>query len=170
MWKKGTGVSGQREDESAVFSTTEQSEWSLMDCSAEKSGWVRESRKEASSRQLCSFCSQMTLSTPSHLESQTPYVLMTWPHGLLPSTPPQSHIQGTINRLSSWADVWCTKINCSKTQATLFSLSTVKEKMMLKLDNMPVPQVDNPTFLGVTLVMRLTQHIQRQLWQDLWES
>ena len=46
-------------------------------------------------------------------------------------------------------------INCSKTQATLLSLSTVKEKVMLKLKDMPVPHVDNPTFLGVTLDTRL---------------
>ena len=48
------------------------------------------------------------------------------------------------------------EINCSKTQATLFSLFTVKEKVMLKLEDMPVPQADNPTFLGVTLDTRLT--------------
>ena len=48
------------------------------------------------------------------------------------------------------------EINCSKTQTTLLSLSTVKEKVMLKLKDMPVPQVDNPTFLGVTLDTRLT--------------
>ena len=48
------------------------------------------------------------------------------------------------------------EINCSKTQAALFSLSTVKEKVILKLEDMPVPQVDNPTFLGVTLDTRLT--------------
>ena len=65
-------------------------------------------------------------------------------------------MQETINRVSSWADEWCMEINCSKTQATLFSLSTVKEKVMLKLEDMPVPQVDNPTFLGVTLDTRLT--------------
>ena len=64
-------------------------------------------------------------------------------------------IQETINRVSSWADEWCMEINCSKIQATLFSLSTVKEKVMLKLEDMPVPQVDNPTFLGITLDMRL---------------
>ena len=48
------------------------------------------------------------------------------------------------------------QINCSKTQATLFLLSTVKEKVMLKLEDMPVPQVGNPTFLEVTLDTRLT--------------
>ena len=48
------------------------------------------------------------------------------------------------------------EINCSNTQETLFSLSTVKEKVMLKLEDMPVPQIDNPTFLVVALDMRLT--------------
>ena len=48
------------------------------------------------------------------------------------------------------------EIGCSKTQATLFSLSTVKGKAMLKLEDMPVPHVDNPTFLGVILDTRLT--------------
>ena len=65
-------------------------------------------------------------------------------------------MQETINRVSSWAHEWCLEINCSKTQATLFSITTVKEKVMLKLEDMPVPQVDNPTFLGVTLNTRLT--------------
>ena len=54
-------------------------------------------------------------------------------------------MQKTINRVSSWANEWCTEINCSKTQAALFSLSTVKEKVLLKLKDMPVPQVDNST-------------------------
>ena len=47
------------------------------------------------------------------------------------------------------------EINCSKTQATVFSLSTVKDKMTLKLEHMSVPQVDGPTFQGVTLDTRL---------------
>ena len=87
-----------------------------------------------------------------------PYVLMTWLHGpLLNTTSTATHVmQETINRVSSWADEWCMEINRSKTQATLFSLSTVKEKVMLKLEDMPVPQVDNPTFLGVTLDTHLT--------------
>ena len=65
-------------------------------------------------------------------------------------------MQETINKVNSWADEWCMEINCSKTRATLFSLSTVKEKVILKLEDMRVPQVDNPAFLGVTLDMRLT--------------
>ena len=65
-------------------------------------------------------------------------------------------VQESINRVSSWADEWCMEINCSKTQATLFSLFTVKEKVMLKLEDMPVPQVDDPIFLGVILDTRFT--------------
>ena len=65
-------------------------------------------------------------------------------------------MQETTSRVSSWADELCMEINCSRTQATLFSLSTVKEKVMLKLEDMPVPQEDNPTFLGITLDTRLT--------------
>ena len=37
------------------------------------------------------FCMQMTLSTPSHLESQIPFMLSNWLHGPLPNTPPQPH-------------------------------------------------------------------------------
>ena len=71
-------------------------------------------------------------------------------------------MQETINRVSSCEVEWCMEINCSKAQATLFSLSTVKEKVMPKLEDMPVPQADNPTFLGVTLDTCLTwkTHLQ----------
>ena len=48
------------------------------------------------------------------------------------------------------------EINCSKTQATLFSLSTVKKKMKPKLENMPLPKTNNPTCLVVTYDTRLT--------------
>jgi ribonuclease HI len=65
-------------------------------------------------------------------------------------------IQTTINRVSSWTNTWALNINTLKTTATLFSLSTSKEKISLKLDNQQVPQVDTPTFLGVTLDTRLT--------------
>ena len=60
-------------------------------------------------------------------------------------------MQGTTNRVSSWTNEWCMKINFSKTQSTLFSRSTVKEKVTIKPKNMPVPQVDNPALLGVTM-------------------
>ena len=99
----------------------------------------------------------MTLSTPSHLESQILYMLMTWLHGPLLNTPPHPHVmQETINRVRSWADEWFMEVNYSKTQAILVSFSTVKEKVVLKLEDMPVPQADNPAFLGVTLDTHLT--------------
>ena len=40
--------------------------------------------------------------------------------------------------------------------STLFTLSTAKEKVSLRLNNQPVPQVETPKFLGVTLDTRLT--------------
>ena len=43
------------------------------------------------------------------------------------------------------------QLNTTKTVSTLFTLSTAKEKVSLKLNNQPVPQVETPTFLGVTL-------------------
>ena len=78
----------------------------------------------------------------------------------------------TINRVSSWAKKRYMEINCSKTQATLFSLCAVKEEVLLKLEDMPVPQVDNPSFLGVTLDMRSShgKYIWRQLRQDLYQK
>ena len=55
------------------------------------------------------------------------------------------------------------EINCSKTQATLFSLSAVKERVTLKMESMSVPQVDNPAFLVVKVDPRLT-------WKTHWET
>ena len=65
-------------------------------------------------------------------------------------------MQETINRVKAWAEKWYMKINSIKTQATVFSLSSLKEKVNLKLGVAPIPQVENPTFLGVTLDPRLT--------------
>ena len=65
-------------------------------------------------------------------------------------------MQNTVNNVSNWAKENCMEINCSKTQATLFSLSTTKENTSLKLNEEKIPQVDNPKFLGVTLDTRLT--------------
>ena len=46
-------------------------------------------------------------------------------------------------------------MNTSKTNSTLFSLSTSKEQIKLRLKGEIVPQTDNPTFLGVKLDTRL---------------
>ena len=56
--------------------------------------------------------------------------------------------------MCSWTESWALQLN--KT-STLFTLSTAKEKVSLKLNNQPVPQVETPTSLGVTLDTRLTR-------------
>ena len=65
-------------------------------------------------------------------------------------------IQNTINEVCSWTESWALQLNATKTVSTLFTLSTAKEKVSLKLNNQPVPQTEMPTFLGVTLDTRLT--------------
>ena len=65
-------------------------------------------------------------------------------------------IQDTVNRVNSWTEKWALKLNKTKTVSTLFSLSTSKEKVKLNIADQPVPQVETPTFLGVTLDTRLT--------------
>ena len=65
-------------------------------------------------------------------------------------------IQNTINKVCSWTESWALQLNTTKTVSTLFTLSTAKEKVSLKWNNQPVPQVETPTFLGVTPDTRLT--------------
>ena len=66
------------------------------------------------------------------------------------------HIQNTISEVCSWAESWALQLNTTKAVSTLFTLSTAKEKVSLRLNNQPVPQVETPKFLGVTLYTRLT--------------
>ena len=112
---------------------------------------MAKSRKEVSSRQLCSFLYVNDIvntlpprvTTPVHADD-----LSAWTSAEHTST--ATHVmQETINRVNSWANEWCMESTAAKH-------STVKEKVVLKLENMPVPQVDNPTSLGVTLDTRLT--------------
>ena len=65
-------------------------------------------------------------------------------------------IQEAISGISKWALDWGLEINASKTSSTLFSLSTSKEKIKLRLKDEIVPQTDTPIFLGVKLDTRLT--------------
>ena len=64
-------------------------------------------------------------------------------------------IQNTISEACSWTESWALQLNTTTTVSTLFTLSTAKE-VSLRLNNQPVPQVETPTFLGVTLDTRLT--------------
>ena len=65
-------------------------------------------------------------------------------------------IQEAISGISQWTLDWGLEINTSKTNSTLFSLSTSKEQIKLRLKDEIVPQTDTPTFLGVKLDTRLT--------------
>ena len=65
-------------------------------------------------------------------------------------------IQEAISDISKWTLDWGLEINTSKTNSTIFSLSTSKEQIKLRLKGEIVPQTDNPTFLGVKLDTRLT--------------
>ncbi|KAK7096645.1 hypothetical protein V1264_003726 [Littorina saxatilis] len=65
-------------------------------------------------------------------------------------------IQDGVKRIHQWTEDWGLQLNRVKSVATVFSLSTSKEKVNLKLGESALPQVETPTFLGVKLDSRLT--------------
>lgn len=65
-------------------------------------------------------------------------------------------LQEVVNNIATWTDEWGLELNTTKTNATLFSLSTANEQVKLKLQGLVLPQTDTPTFLGVKLDTRLT--------------
>ena len=65
-------------------------------------------------------------------------------------------MQTAMNTISNWAEEWIVTINRTKTQSTLFSLSTKKESFSLKIENDEIPQQETPTYLGVKLDKKLT--------------
>ena len=65
-------------------------------------------------------------------------------------------LQQTVNSVLAWTNKWGLTISKTKTCSTLFSLSTKKETIKLKLGEDPIPQENTPTFLGVQLDKRLT--------------
>ena len=60
-------------------------------------------------------------------------------------------IQEAVTRIQQWTDEWGLQISKIKTQATVFSLATLKEKITLKLGDRTLPQEETPIFLGVKL-------------------
>ena len=62
----------------------------------------------------------------------------------------------SVDGIEQWTKDWGLDINQVKTVATLFSLSTSKEKIKIKLGNTALPQEDTPTFLGFKLDQHLT--------------
>ena len=65
-------------------------------------------------------------------------------------------IQQTVKQIKKWTEHWGLKLNKNKTVSSVFSLSTQKESINVKLEEDFLPQVDTPTFLGVKLDSRLT--------------
>ena len=65
-------------------------------------------------------------------------------------------IQEAVNKVEQWTNDWGLWISEVKTQATVFSLSTSKGKVTIKLGDKTLPQVETPTFLGVKLDTRLS--------------
>ena len=71
-------------------------------------------------------------------------------------------IQEAVNKIEQWTNDWGLQISEVKIQATVFSLSTSKEKVAIKLGDKILPQIETPTFLGVKLDTRLSRkpHIE----------
>ena len=53
-------------------------------------------------------------------------------------------IQEGVTRIQQWTDEWGFQISKIKTQSTVFSLATLKEKITLKLGDRTLPQVETP--------------------------
>ena len=95
-----------------------------------------------------SFSYTSTTSRPCFPDmSPTPSMLMISPCKVYLNTP---HLVLTESR-KQWTNDWGLKINEVKTQATVFSLSTSKEKLTIKLGDKTLSQVETPTVLRVTL-------------------
>ena len=65
-------------------------------------------------------------------------------------------IQDVANKVHTWTQDWGLQINQVKTQSTVFSLSTTKEQVKIKLGDIILPQAETPIFLGATLDYRLS--------------
>ena len=65
-------------------------------------------------------------------------------------------LQQSVNGIEQWTKDWGLEINRVKTVSTVFSLSSSKEELNIKLGDTVLPQEDTPTFLGVKLDKRLT--------------
>ena len=69
-------------------------------------------------------------------------------------------IQDGANKVHKWTQDWGLQINQVKTHSTVFSLSTTKEQVKIKLGDRILPQVETPIFLGAKLDSRLSRKPQ----------
>ncbi|KAK7108155.1 hypothetical protein V1264_015944 [Littorina saxatilis] len=102
------------------------------------------------------YINDITTSIP-RLVSNTLHAddLAVW-HASEHTTTAAYRLQQSVDSIKKWTDDWGLEINRVKTVSTVFSLSTSKEKVQLKLGDTVLPQVDTPTFLGVKLDRRLS--------------
>ena len=75
-------------------------------------------------------------------------------------------IQEAIRGISKWTLDWGLEIHNSKTNNTLFSLSTSKEQIKLRLKDEIVPQTDTPTFLDPWCEGGHTTYLEATDWED----
>ena len=75
-------------------------------------------------------------------------------------------IQDAVKKVHQWTEDWGLQLSEVKTQASVFSLSTSKEKVSIKLGDKTLPQVDTPTFLGVKLDTRLSWKPQIEAMEE----
>jgi len=65
-------------------------------------------------------------------------------------------MQEATEKLSTWAEEWCVKVNTEKTCTTLFSLSSKQKVGTIRICDTPLTEVEEATYLGVTFDKRLT--------------
>ena len=125
-----------------------------MAFSAKKSVFMKEYHRAVFCPPHCSWSTSMISSPLYQRGSKTHYIhaddLAIW-NASEHTTTATYRIQEAISDISKWTQDWGLEINTSKTNSTLFSLSTSKEEIKLRLKGEIMPQTDNPTFLGVKL-------------------
>ena len=68
----------------------------------------------------------------------------------------QGRLQTTLDRLDLWTKDWSMQVNATKTNYTIFSLSTKQQTVKLKIGGQLLKQDKSPTYLGITFDPRLT--------------
>jgi ribonuclease HI len=65
-------------------------------------------------------------------------------------------LQRAMDALTSWANKWCVSINTDKCSTTLFTLSPKQKASAITINNEPLKEDNQPTYLGVTFDNKLS--------------
>ena len=76
------------------------------------------------------------------------------------TTSPAYRIQEAVNKVEQWTNDWGLQISEVKTQATVFSLSTSKEKVAIKPGDKTLPQEETPT----NRQLSWKRHKKQRMW------